>query len=461
MQNSNTSQGRPPQLPHHQHLIRVEQVRKLPHLDDDAKAQHEVAIKRLWDVYNSHPPGSEQHTTALKKLSEISQSLMQQMKMHQQRKQQMAQAAQATSGPQRATQGSATNVSFNQLNPEIQKRVNDARFYFPPAMIPGTAAAEEWLKEAKARYGHALQRSEIARAKKAEFQRQGNMRESGGNPLTQQEREVYNNKVGQCDKAIQESESFMAKFKEQQVGFRQQTQARFTNPGPGGGGDDAATQTLSAGPGPTAHTIGSAVSAARSQATAQTSPQAANASISSSTPTQPTATTGINPSPYHPQLAQTDSSSSVPRPMVHPTQSATQPQSATHAHPPNYLNPAKKDERYPISKQLHVSSPKPIDMPPSRPTLTGGPNVGMAGQMAMPAISTYPGYVLEASENGRVLSKKKLNELVREVCGPGQEEQLTPEVEEVCSSHIVSIAYAFVASCRLLTERSSDSSSNY
>jgi hypothetical protein len=30
-----------------------------------------------------------------------------------------------------------------------------------------------------------------------------------------------------------------------------------------------------------------------------------------------------------------------------------------------------------------------------------------------------------------VLSKKKLQELVREVCGPGGDEQLTPEVEEV------------------------------
>ena len=42
-----------------------------------------------------------------------------------------------------------------------------------------------------------------------------------------------------------------------------------------------------------------------------------------------------------------------------------------------------------------------------------------------------PGYVLESSEDGRLLSKKKLNDLVREVTGPGGEEQLTPEVEEV------------------------------
>ena len=42
-----------------------------------------------------------------------------------------------------------------------------------------------------------------------------------------------------------------------------------------------------------------------------------------------------------------------------------------------------------------------------------------------------PGYVLESSEDGRVLSKKKLHELAREVCGPGEENRLTPEAEEV------------------------------
>ena len=56
----------------------------------------------------------------------------------------------------------------------------------------------------------------------------------------------------------------------------------------------------------------------------------------------------------------------------------------------------------------------------------------MLGQMGQPAIPSMPGYVLETSEDGKsVLSKKKLNELVREVCGPGGEEHLTPEVEEV------------------------------
>ena len=55
----------------------------------------------------------------------------------------------------------------------------------------------------------------------------------------------------------------------------------------------------------------------------------------------------------------------------------------------------------------------------------------MPGQLGEPAIPTMPGYVLETSEDGRVLSRKKLNELAREVCGPGEEDMLTPEAEDV------------------------------
>ncbi len=95
------------------------------------------------------------------------------------------------------------------------------------------------------------------------------------------------------------------------------------------------------------------------------------------------------------------------------------------------MNPTKKEERLNIPKNLNVTAPRPVSMPPARPTLNGGPGVGMPGQMGEPAIPTMPGYVLESSEDGRVLSKKKLHELAREVCGPGEENRLTPEAEEV------------------------------
>ena len=73
-------------------------------------------------------------------------------------------------------------------------------------------------------------------------------------------------------------------------------------------------------------------------------------------------------------------------------------------------------------------------MGPARPTLSGGPNNGATTSLSQPAIQRHPGYVLEG-EGERVLSKKKLEELVRQVTGGGVEgeegETLSAEVEEV------------------------------
>lgn len=86
------------------------------------------------------------------------------------------------------------------------------------------------------------------------------------------------------------------------------------------------------------------------------------------------------------------------------------------------------NSKMPIPKQLNVSSPAPVAMGPARPTFGGGAAPGMMGQ---PAITKNPGFILEG-EGDRVLSKKKLDELVRQVTGGGEGDGLTPEVEEVC-----------------------------
>lgn len=71
-----------------------------------------------------------------------------------------------------------------------------------------------------------------------------------------------------------------------------------------------------------------------------------------------------------------------------------------------------------------------------RPTFSGGSGVG-GGIMNQPALAKTPAYTLEG-EGERVLNKKKLDELVRQVCGGTAEGQegnlLAPEVEEVSSS---------------------------
>ena len=81
--------------------------------------------------------------------------------------------------------------------------------------------------------------------------------------------------------------------------------------------------------------------------------------------------------------------------------------------------------RWPISKPFAPPTPQAVQMPPARPTLTG------SGVMGQPAIQQAPAFNLHGPGD-RVLDKKKLDELVRQVCG-GSGQSLHPEVEEVCS----------------------------
>lgn len=84
-----------------------------------------------------------------------------------------------------------------------------------------------------------------------------------------------------------------------------------------------------------------------------------------------------------------------------------------------------------ISKGFVPQQPQPVAMGASRPTLTGTNN-GPLGMMGQPVIQKPEPYLLQGPGD-RILDKKKLNELVRQVTGGGGEEGegLQPEVEEV------------------------------
>jgi transcription initiation factor TFIID subunit 12 len=462
--------GQPSAAPPQQaSLIRPEQVKKLPHLNDETKARQEGGIQKLWDVINSRPPNSQDYQDAYARLSSISASLMHGMRQYQSRmKQQAAAQAGQQNGTTTNSHAPSNPTTFEQLDPAIKARVNATQFIFPPAMTEGQPNADNWLREAKARFGQALQRSEMAKQRKLDLQRNLQARQQAG-VVTPEEMTVFSTKIQQCQKAIAESDNFMSKFREQQQNFRQQAQQRFAAQGQPGLGDSNDQPMLANVPGnqpaqgpqgPTPHSISSAVSAARNQASAApaaASPQTEQAQVAQGqntlggTPASQHHPSHANPSPYNMTQSQADVPASAtsqhlgpPRSLSHQAamsqsaqshaalQQSQQAQSAAHAHPPpGYLNNPKKDDRQPITKNLRVASPAPIPVPPARPTLNGGPGVGMPGQMGQPAILSMPGYVLETSEDGRVLSKKKLHELVREVCGPGGDEQLTPEVEEV------------------------------
>ncbi|EDU41446.1 Transcription initiation factor TFIID protein [Pyrenophora tritici-repentis] len=83
--------------------------------------------------------------------------------------------------------------------------------------------------------------------------------------------------------------------------------------------------------------------------------------------------------------------------------------------------------KMPIPRHLNVAQPLPVHMGQARPTM-GGPTNGAPGPMGQPVIPRPPPFQLEG-EGDRVLSKRKLDELVRQVTG-GSEEALTPEAEE-------------------------------
>ena len=113
-------------------------------------------------------------------------------------------------------------------------------------------------------------------------------------------------------------------------------------------------------------------------------------------------------------------------------QQPQQQQQQQQQHQPMSGNPPKM----PIPKDLNIPPPQPVSMGQARPTMSNGPHV--PGPIGQPAIQKHPGYVLEG-EGERVLSKKKLEELVRQVTGSTEAdgndgETLTAEVEEVSLS---------------------------
>ncbi|OAA77309.1 transcription initiation factor TFIID subunit 12 [Akanthomyces lecanii RCEF 1005] len=147
-----------------------------------------------------------------------------------------------------------------------------------------------------------------------------------------------------------------------------------------------------------------------------------------------------------------------------PAHRLPQQQGHPHAHP-TQQPPASLQSKMPIQKHLPeraTAVPQGVTLgggvAAGRPTLSqGGGTLG--GVMNQPAMAKVPAYSHDA-EGDHVLSKKKLDELVRQVCGAPSEGSdgnlLTPEVEE----SVLNMADSFVdnvlhAACRNSKERGS------
>lgn len=115
-----------------------------------------------------------------------------------------------------------------------------------------------------------------------------------------------------------------------------------------------------------------------------------------------------------------------------------------HAHPGQQQPPTAIPHKLPIPKHLPEKAamlPQPVatnlgGVNPGRPTYTqgGGTAGGVMGQPILPKIPV----VQMEGEGERVMNRKKLDDLVRQVCGGQAEGQegnvLTPDVEEVSDS---------------------------
>ncbi|EPS26682.1 hypothetical protein PDE_01620 [Penicillium oxalicum 114-2] len=329
----------------HSNLIRTDQVQKLPHLNESQKTQHTGLVRSLWEVLNTRDPQSHEYQTAHMKLSQLSQNLMKGMRMFQQNRQQALQqhqaqaaaaAAQQQQQQQQQQQGqpqqgqpvqrtqSNNPQNFTQLLPQIQAKVNALNFYLPPNVTQ--EQVQNWIPEARLRYGIALQKQEVGRARIADLRQQFAQRQSQGN-MTQEEMQEFKNRQLTAEKLFREGSEFLQKFKEQQESFKAQSQpgqpqmsqqqgqltgapagqqsagstgavanVNVPQAAPSGQAGVVATAISGQAPTPAPHTINSAVNAARNQAGPAMSPTA-----SQSGQIPPASSAGATPAPSHAQ----------------------------------------------------------------------------------------------------------------------------------------------------------------
>ena len=363
----------------------------------------------------------------------------------------------------------------------------------------GPERAKQWVKDTQTKYAQQLKTLDEAQNKLGEMKQVWQKRQNSDRPLSELEVRGLQGQQAQVEQIQKQTREQISKFANGQRALKErQAQGKPANPAnPENTALDQSrtvnTQPVKQEPGQGAgglsqvpqeslgqtHTVSSALDAARNQsnpgAPSAMSPQNNGSQQSRPPMNQPPSSrpqtnqmpnsiahpplninTNSRPLEQHnsPHVAPSHSSampsnSQEPVPLSHqaameqarsysqPNIAQSTPQSGPHGHPAhdqrNQRDPQNNHTKMPIPKDLNLQPTQPVPMGPSRPTLTNGP-VAM-GPMGQPAIQRHPGYVLEG-EGERVLSKKKLEELVRQVTGgtggEGEEgERLTAEVEEV------------------------------
>ena len=399
--------------------------------------------------------------------------------------QQNPQAVQNTQAYRPTTQV-ATGESFSE---QVKAAARALDLTIPPQLWQASQEDRHaWMQNERRRYASFASQLEKGKKAAADLNTMMNGRRSQGKPFTDEEKMTINTRQRQYQQAMQSSQTALNNFLNLQQQYKEQMRQRTAQGMQTFGRPDVAIHN-------TIPNHGNAVSQVNAQPPTQPPPvnntpestlnQQIKVETSSMSPTAapsqaqsavnqpqlsqqqtshpqipPTAYTGPVPtnmgvSGLQPSQQQTHHSpqptsaqlptSQGPHPLSHrdameaarsysqPNINQSTPQANLHAHPSIPREPATNTVKWPMSKNLNITPLAPVSMGPSRPTLSGGSSTGAMGPMGQPGIQKHPGYVLEG-EGERVLSKKKLEELVRQVTGgvDGEGyEALDPDVEEV------------------------------
>ncbi|GLA90300.1 hypothetical protein AtubIFM56815_005863 [Aspergillus tubingensis] len=201
-------------------LLTVDEIENMPHLGKKEKVAHKEFVRNLWTVLNDSDRPSQEYETAHTRLTLLSQRLRDVQQAYQEPQLALQQQEQTydTQVEQQAEWVPWNKVQhFSQLLSSIQERVLGLTFYAPPDMA--NELVENWVADARLRYGKALQKQEEAQTQLSEFDEEIERRQSQGD-MSREEIQGYVDRRRAIARISEEGQEFVQRFTEQQETFK-------------------------------------------------------------------------------------------------------------------------------------------------------------------------------------------------------------------------------------------------
>ena len=515
------SQSAGPQQPSKQvplnQLLTPEKIglMQLP-IPDDQKKRYRDGATVFWTHINSKPPSDPQHQEALNKLTQLTVTLNSHVKNLQRAQPQQggqpqpatsqgaprsqpmqrppsqgqapagANAQVTTTAPQQDSAQARTAPQVpagNQMMENIRRTVDKINLVAPP----GDENPQRYKAEVKKKWAEALYQKEMAIKAGQQLEKQATQYRGSGQQMPTellQQRASVEAQLKKANDFIQSMTHLQTGYRQQQASATSQQAARNASAPNINNASGQNLQQASQQQPPTGANLQNPQQRPMPQNAAQQqfNRQAGSPQAQASTPAalsqqanqqqfqRPQPPNQASAGPFSQQAAANSMPTATQQPNPYTQQGSNMEQrsyssggTAQQAGPQmtnqQFNTPSGSDKatRWPMTKDFTPQQPRPVQMGQMRPTMAG-PNNGPMGPMGQPAIQQTPSYNLHGPGD-HVLDKKKLDELVRQVCGAGDgsaAQGLHPEVEE----SILELADEFFdnvvsAACRLAKVRGS------